>query len=442
LYFGLNKSTVHASLASAFILVGCGEPADDGPGEANTDRATLQGSSNVDTANDGAFEGAVVTAFRVDADGTLSELGSSELDAQGRYGLTFDIDEATEGRQQLVVELESAQGDRVGAVALERVVADGGVYVAAPIDDETSAEARVLTAARAGAWAEGYPLALLRQSVDAELAAQLQANDDQASYDRVAAAVTAGVRAHYDVLEDAEADRVAIDASLERAEVDLDAALDAAADDVSATQDARVEFTSDVVAAYDDAGVTLARSSQSFQARAEAATRSSADLDAALRARLIARVERDRAAFTGRFVESVTSTPASARAELDSSLAATATAGANAAADADAAWETYSNTASSSLDADLAVAVSAALDGLFVSLDDTQDVYFDSVAQAEGDADAIAEAIVDAQADARGDFFTEANLAVLTGAGLSGTDAEAVLEVTYQLSLTADASMF
>lgn len=143
-------------LAGALALGACGQDA-TGPGStqpgdappASTQEGAIVGRIDGGTSSSIASRyslnaassaaGRNVAAARIRGDGTLEILATAATAADGSYR----IEKVPAGIDRLVVVATSASGAEVGRVIVHPAVAVGGFAAAAPIDGETTVEARV-----------------------------------------------------------------------------------------------------------------------------------------------------------------------------------------------------------------------------------------------------------------------------------------------------------
>lgn len=436
-------------LCTCALFVGvlaCGGP----QGEPST--GTVNG--RVDSAGALPLEGAAITAYEVQADGSLTAISSGNVEsaADGTYSVVVELTSQTMSDIVIVADDNGAQG----SVIVSGELSAGSTLTAAPIDTETTVETDIYVEARAqGSWETGSSnTAQLRAWITAELAAAIHGSTDYASNVASCARATtsamaswSGALAHSAVGATSSEIEAAI-AAQTQAQAALDAQLHAATS--QAEVDAAIEAYFDAtVEAHSNAGITLEQMSNAAQAAAEAMLVYSGELTADAYAAAVSDAEQMRAALVRTAVEArfqamaaasgVQQSVQQAGATLQTELEATASAGANAAADAQTAWGNYQ----ASIEAELQAHIQAAAQSALAQVENTIDTAQASLSSALSSISASASVDVVAQAtvDAFGVFylsaFAQTNTTTLVTAGLSQADAEAVIQVLVSVSASA-----
>ena len=256
--FRSTKLETTAILTALAILTACGDDT-TGPGLGND--ATVEGrveettpppSSSPQSGPQRApgTSAQTVAVVQIHADGSFSELASADVGAGG----SFTVEGVPPGRSHLAV-VAYADGQAVGSVLIHEESRGGVTIITAPIDEETTLEARAYMRVRASSSSGGptaSELSLLVQA-DGATAAAAAASDVElgataAAYATASTAATAAYQTRGQ----------ALDASA-RAELLADAAIEFAANrhsGMSATTANRV-FAEAAVDALVDAGADL-----------------------------------------------------------------------------------------------------------------------------------------------------------------------------------------
>ena len=196
-------------LTAAALLTACGE---DTTGPDMGSRASVQGRVE-ETAPPAAPAGApqrapgasaqTVAVVQIEADGSLTELASADVDAGG----SFTIDSVPVGRSGLAV-VAYADGEAVGSVLVHEESRAGATIVSAPIDVETTLEARAYTRMRASSSAEAataseISLLVAADGADAEAAAASETELEAlaTAYGTASATITAAYEMSGDALD-------------------------------------------------------------------------------------------------------------------------------------------------------------------------------------------------------------------------------------------------
>lgn len=245
--------------------------------------------------------GAAMTAFEVEADGSLTALSETvTTDAEGRYELVVTFE--GESISDVIVQGDTNGDASADASAIvSATLRDGGEVTAPPIDGETSAESEVFLSAHvSGSWdASGASggSAVLRERIDATVAATLDAAADVEDCGR---AIALGLQARAAMMAQAGVSASEISA-LFRAEVEAQAALDAALDAAASGADAQAAIESygqALVETWSGAGLSAPEIAQSLRAQAAVETRVSAEAGAVARAAIREQAEATRADVT------------------------------------------------------------------------------------------------------------------------------------------------
>ena len=431
-------------LTAIGALAACG-------GEPEVEYATVQGrlesqeqeaSEEKADTNEEAASASNVIAYRVSAEGELTQIATATVDAQGEYKIDLPIDEVTaEARQDIVLRAYSESDAEVGAVSMSRAFEANSVYTASPMSQETSVEVSVYVEAKSsGEWCETCTLPELRAIIDAELAARVAASNRSDRHAKVATAISASLEAQANLFaelegefEDAEARQKQADA-VASSQLTLDAKLHAASN--ASTKESAQEASQEAyVSAYANAGFSEDVLARAFEARAKATSSLSTGLEADARASIISNAEVHHAIFANAAIEASLEGDASADyksayATLVSELEASAEAEASAdiQANVEAAWGTWKEQANEELDAQFSATTQVAVEGLTTSLDAATQVYISALATLDSSASVAAEAIVSAQSTLYTTYTADANVTVLTATGVEEDRAKAYLE--------------
>lgn len=186
----LRQIFVGAVVSAA--LFGCG-----GAGTANvrgkvSDQSGTQGQSQQGLSAPGlGGSGTVsaaskVTAYQIQNDGSLTAVATADVQANGTYELTVP-----DNAQKLIVTAQAADGHELASAIVEAAGTTGSPAVVAPMDSETSVEAKVLVqmVAQGTSVAEANAIDL-RARINQQVAANVQA---QASGGEDTAATIAGL---------------------------------------------------------------------------------------------------------------------------------------------------------------------------------------------------------------------------------------------------------
>jgi hypothetical protein len=299
-------------LTSAAALAACAETTGPNAGndasvQGRVEETTPPASSPSATAPQRAAGGnaQTVAVVQIQADGSFMELATAEVDAGG----SFTVEGVPAGRTELAV-VAYGDGEAVGSALIHEQSRADVTITAAPINSETTLEARTYSRVRASAGGEGSTsseLALLMHadgsSVDAAATSEAEIEAAAAAYATASATMSAAY----------EMRGAALDAST-RAEIVSDAAVDFAIrryNGMSLTA-AHDMFTEAALDALVDAGAELeatvvatAAAASTFDAGLEGGSSIRGELDVQpVRLNLLAR-ERLAASFASTFESSV-----------------------------------------------------------------------------------------------------------------------------------------
>lgn len=217
-------------------------------------------------------EGATVTAYRVNADGSLEEASTepATTDAEGRY--TVNVDLAAMVESDLIVRVDYASGGSAqGIVTAE--LEPGAVVIVAPIDEESSAEAEIYLSLHAsGSWdASTMDSTTLRAQVDAAVG-EAWSGASESEREGVAEATAAAMAAWSASAEQLDAAKAELAAEAARS---AQAALDAQAD--ASDSVGSEAYSEALISAWYDAGYSSEDLSYFGHAAAEAQVAASGD---------------------------------------------------------------------------------------------------------------------------------------------------------------------
>ena len=208
--FGSRKLEKTVLLAALAVLSACG---DDTTGLDLAANASVEGrvegtappESPAATSAPQRASGAgmqTVAVVQVEADGSLTELATADVQANG----SFVVRGVPPGRSELAV-VAYADGEAVGSVLIHEESRAGVTIVAAPIDEETTLEARTYTRVRAASSGEATAaseLSLLVQADGATAAAAASSDAEltaaAVAYATASAAVTGAYQMRGQVL--------------------------------------------------------------------------------------------------------------------------------------------------------------------------------------------------------------------------------------------------
>lgn len=143
----MNRFSPSILLLSAAVLVaGCGDGT-DAPTEPIAEQAAVEGRVELDGSASGTAPGAraqqasaqAVTVGQPSSDGSVSTLAAAEIRANG----SFRVDSIPTGLGDLQVVARGSDGAALGRVMLHRETEAGATYVTAPIDGESTVQARI-----------------------------------------------------------------------------------------------------------------------------------------------------------------------------------------------------------------------------------------------------------------------------------------------------------
>lgn len=198
--FGYKLRAILGTAAAATLLGACGDDATTPGMEASVRGRVEQTSPAPSTSSPAsspqrsiAAAAETVSVVRVEGDGSLSELASADVAADG----SFTVDGIPAGRGDLEV-VAYAGADAVGSVLIQETSRAGETIVAAPINAETTLEARAYSELRASGSAnveESSELELLirMNGASAETAASTSSEIEAtaAAYDAASATLSA-----------------------------------------------------------------------------------------------------------------------------------------------------------------------------------------------------------------------------------------------------------
>ncbi|MBA2663881.1 MAG: hypothetical protein H0U74_16450 [Bradymonadaceae bacterium] len=289
--------------------VACGESADGDTNNANNgqdgDTAVIEGrlesQASGEAEGDAQFSNTVVTAYRVMADGSVTQVSASEtaVEADGRYTITIDLSAELQG--DLIVEA-SRESAAIGSVLVKNSIAAGQTVMAAPISTKTSIESDAYVEARvSGQWDNHCSVSQHREFISSRLAAGLHAQSGEhykASVATMSQASTSAMKAWsgFIVAQSAasEADLQATFAAQAEARAEHDAYLHAG----QPAEQARDDYRASTRHAYAQAGITIETQAQASHAASEGMLVYAGELSAELRGR----AEADAEAYRARFV--------------------------------------------------------------------------------------------------------------------------------------------
>lgn len=447
----------HAWLGAALLatlLAGCEPPTGSDPGtpgddddDTSTSSGTVQGRVSDSGARD--VEGMVVTAATLDANGelvTVSET-SATTDANGEYSLEIILEDG-ESMSDVII---TAEGESQGSwsVIVSDEIEANAVATAAPINVETTSESRLLVALAAnGMWdSEVMTSAMLRASVDAELAADLEGESSTSTELTGTAEAIASAMTAWSWTLDAEAvggvsgDAHAVAELIADAQTELDAALDAAVD-AEAEAEAVANYEAAIDAAFDAANIGDSQAYAAAIASVEAIglTSGSASSDSSINLMADFAAEQAEAmaetAITAASALDVSAEANQIIAEANTNLTSAISVAAEGATDVQAMADAFASATE-----DWGVAVMGAIQ---TELDAEQQLALGAVIDAAAEASAAFEAALtgtegDAMANAEaateaiGEFFTELDAESLVGdleaEGLTAAQAGATIGV-------------
>lgn len=429
----MSTISVAACCGLAATAIACGG-ADESSGGTRTIEGRVDSGHNL-----AAVEGAAVTAYRVDSDGSLKLVSeaAATTDAKGHYALTVEADLAVDS--QLVVEAE-ADATVIGRAALSGIFAADATVTAPPIDAYGTVIADAYVDARASGSVDAtvapatFEL-FISPAVAAEISASAAYESDISTTARAAAAAIASWRA---TATAAGAGAQDVNTGFElaaEAAVDLNARLDAAASDDA--RDAALAWYADAFAsAQADAGITADIAAQAAIAAAEAATAYAGTLSAEAKAHLAAQVATLKADLAAAAMASaavsadVKAETDAAHADLVADIEAAASAGADAEANIADAWIAYRDRVAAAVEASLGQS-EAAFDQVTAELHTAATTAATAWAalalslDVSAAADLAASTVIDFYATAT----SSAQVQLLTAAGANETSANAALAV-------------
>lgn len=223
-----KTKTAIGVLATLLTLAGCGDDSSvagvdmQASVEGRVEETSSPPSAPARSAPQQAPAGSAqtVAVVQVQSDGSYTELATADVDGSGAFTVTG----VPAGRSDLAV-VAYADGRDVGSVLIHEETRAGATIVAAPIDAETTLEARAYSRFRASTSGEANSSAEMSLFVHGDGFASETAASSQAEIDAMAAAyatASATVTAAY------AASGVALDAA-SRADLYADAAVDFAA---------------------------------------------------------------------------------------------------------------------------------------------------------------------------------------------------------------------
>jgi hypothetical protein len=439
-----------------------GDMATDTGGDATDEPDMGAGSTitgRVEETRDKAVSGAIVSAYRVETDGTLTVISNEDTtDADGRYEIFVLLDGNIEG--DVLVRAEESGGAE-GSVLLSATLEEGTTVTAAPIDVETAVEADVYVEARASGEldADRHSRAGLRTFVSAEVAAAIQAVADsatsadyEAEVEVAAEAALAFAEGWHAALTDefSGATSAEVEAAWEAvatAQIVYDLALDAAADG-SARDAAREAFVTAMFDAWATAGISGRDLVFAAQVAVEASYAYTSELDGDVAGAVRAELALTEAMVMTRAFEAwfadleaegavdadVVADVEAAGDDLEADIGAAFDAGAEIGDDVRDAWDAYSATIAAELDAAVSASGSAAVTA-YANVEATMETAADALSAAiaaltaSAAIDATAEASVDAHATYYEATTASAVVDVLTTAGVGSATAEAIVQL-------------
>lgn len=285
-------------LTLGLVGVSCNDTS-TGTGGPDGERVTFQGrvennSSNSSASNNStdesvsAIEGAVVTAARVKADGSLETIGSNQVqtNAQGQYSLTVDISSATDVANRTVIVAEKSGETAKTFVGAE--VVDGSTITVQPITFESSAEADVFQNVVANGNTDIVAKADIEAKIEDDVAADIESNAQNAATIASALASSAEAKAQFYAekgIEISEDQRQQIAQIKQNAQVQLANDLSAATN-TEEKQAALDTFLETVANAEMEAGVEAWAVAQSYDFAARMLVKQSAELSSDAQAEL------------------------------------------------------------------------------------------------------------------------------------------------------------
>jgi hypothetical protein len=286
------------AIACAFAVVaaaGCGDDDDDPitPGEPARIVGRVAGAGVFQKSGAAtAVEGAIVSAARIESNGTLSSASpeSTVSDAGGEFSVDVNLHGA---RNLVVIATKDSLAWRSVVTAESR---SGSAVTAQPLNDESTVEADVLARVVAHGVANAVYYADVAADVDGAVTAAVKGN--ATAIDRLASAIEAESEGHVLFLGHpsvgvSQARIAAIARGRAAAQERLETDLHAAGDSPAAIDAAYDAFHQAYVEAYVDTGVSAGIAAQARESGARVLLRSSSLLDAPARfalARAAARV--------------------------------------------------------------------------------------------------------------------------------------------------------
>ena len=279
---------VMSVLASAAVLAGC---ADDTTGPSAGGESSVQGrvEETAPPASSPSASGPerapaanarTVSVVQIQADGSFTALATADVDAGG----SFTVQGVPAGRAELAVVAYTDGGAEVGGVLIHEATRANVTIVTAPINGETTLEARAYSRFRASASGEASTSSELSLFTHASSSSAEAAAASQAEIDAIAAAYASASATMTAVYQMSGA---AFDAST-RADVVADAAVEFASRRNSGTSStiAHRMFTEAALDAFVDSGVDLeatvlatAAAASTFDATLEGSSSFRGDLD-------------------------------------------------------------------------------------------------------------------------------------------------------------------
>lgn len=159
--------------------------------ENNSSNSSASNNSSVESIS--AIEGAVVTAARVKADGSLETIGNdqAQTNAQGEYSLTIDISSAADVANRTVIVAE--KNGEVAKAFVGAAVESGSNITVQPITFESTAETEVFQQLVADGNSDVVAKADIEAAVGSEVAEDIESNAQNAA--NVAAALASSAEA-------------------------------------------------------------------------------------------------------------------------------------------------------------------------------------------------------------------------------------------------------
>lgn len=266
-------------LCIAIVGFGCSTNSTD------DDTATIKGSVQEQTSqqklSNSNVEGAIVTAARVTADGSIEVIDGAETEtnASGEFSLDVDIESA----QNIIIMAEKGETTWTGYLSVH--VENGGSYTLKPLSAESSAETDVFIQLVASGNADIVHKADVEALVTSQVAAEIKSNASAASRIATALKNAAEARAEYfreTLQSNAESTLEATFEALAEAQFQLEAELAA-----SATAEQRAAayevFVNATANAYINAGLDASSSAKVLEMWSRVFVKSLTDVSSEIR---------------------------------------------------------------------------------------------------------------------------------------------------------------